>query len=248
MIRTRKAYICIFDYPDDLDVEKYARYLPRVRAEKMMKISHEGARRQSMAAEFAYRAARIAAWKDVSLRGEQLFMEDPAEWTAGDYCYGTNGKPELSLGFMSITHTDGVAAAAFSFAPVGIDAEAYRNVNEKLAKKALAPCEYERWQKADDRSLAFLYNWTAKESYLKLTGEGIGGGMAEVMIDPFAKTVTKPNTDRRCRYTQLMLKDEDGSTGKTRAILTVCCDPGIEPVFIWFSDPIRLLIYLNMLR
>ena len=247
MIRNRKAYICIFEYPDDLDTERIGRFLSPARREKLAVITHEGAKKQSAAAELAYHAARMMAWKDVQNGEENVFIEDPAEWTNADYSYGAKGKPELPFGFMSITHTDGLAAAAFSFAPVGIDAEAYRTVSEKLAKRVLSINEYGKYLASDDRSLFLLRYWTVKESFLKLTGEGIFGGMNEVTVDMRTDSVFREQDNKSYRFSQLeFLNGTDAN--KRRTVVTACCPAGIEPVFMTFSDTVRLLIYINAIR
>lgn len=88
-----------------------------------------------------------------------------------------SGKPVAFVGhrevFVSISHSGDFVAAAFAGTPVGIDLEVKREVNPNLLKRALTPAELEFVKTDED----FLKIWTAKEAYLKLTGEGLSGLM-----------------------------------------------------------------------
>jgi len=94
------------------------------------------------------------------------FSDDP-------YFYDTNGKPQLkgNIGHISLSHSGGFAVCAFSDIPVGTDIEVLRIISASIVKRILSP--QESCIPFDDKSL--LVKWTIKESYLKLTGEGISG-------------------------------------------------------------------------
>lgn len=83
--------------------------------------------------------------------------------------------------FVSISHSDDFVACAVSDTPVGIDLEAKREVKPSLFK-ALKADELRFLKENEDESSAFLKIWTAKEAYLKITGEGLAGlDKAEVL-------------------------------------------------------------------
>ncbi|MBQ3079149.1 MAG: 4'-phosphopantetheinyl transferase superfamily protein [Clostridia bacterium] len=86
------------------------------------------------------------------------------------YEYRENGKPFLRDGFngyISIAHAGLSGACAWSHEPVGMDFErADRNVIA-VKRRILSPEEAE----APDEAL--LAKWCVKESYVKLTGEGL---------------------------------------------------------------------------
>lgn len=86
----------------------------------------------------------------------------------------SNGKPVfkgLPIHF-NISHCKGMVACALAPCPVGVDVESGRLVTEALIKKVCATWEkdYIRGQEQEER---FLRIWTLKESYLKMTGEGL---------------------------------------------------------------------------
>lgn len=96
-----------------------------------------------------------------------------------------SGKPKAYVGdkeiFISISHSGDFVACALSTATVGIDIEVKREVSDGLARRALSRDEYayvtafEGDFSAKEQNEAFFRIWTAKEAYLKLTGEGLAG-------------------------------------------------------------------------
>lgn len=76
--------------------------------------------------------------------------------------------------FVSITHSGDFVAAAVSDTSVGIDLEVKKELKPSVFK-ALSKEELEYAEKSKDKNHTFLRIWTAKEAYLKLTGEGLKG-------------------------------------------------------------------------
>lgn len=96
-----------------------------------------------------------------------------------------SGKPVAEVKgnevFVSLTHSGNFVACALSNNPVGIDLEVKRYFNPRVLK-ALCDAEREFVAKSKDEATAFLKIWTAKEAYLKMTGEGLAGfSKAEVL-------------------------------------------------------------------
>jgi len=96
-----------------------------------------------------------------------------------------SGKPVAEVKgnevFVSLTHSGNFVACALSNNPVGIDLEVKRDFNPRVLK-ALCDAEREFVAKSKDEAIAFLKIWTAKEAYLKMTGEGLAGfSKAEVL-------------------------------------------------------------------
>ncbi len=96
-----------------------------------------------------------------------------------------SGKPVAEVKgnevFVSLTHSGNFVACALSNTPVGIDLEVKRDFNPRVLK-ALCDAECEFVAKSKDEAIAFLKIWTAKEAYLKMTGEGLAGfSKAEVL-------------------------------------------------------------------
>jgi 4'-phosphopantetheinyl transferase len=111
-----------------------------------------------------------------------------------EFDYSDRGKPSLSdihgqinLQF-NLSHSQELALYAFTNTQkVGIDLEYCRPMSdaENIAKRFFSTNEY-KWISSftgDAQQSAFFRCWTAKEAYLKATGEGIGGALERIEID-----------------------------------------------------------------
>ena len=108
---------------------------------------------QSACAELAF---LLAARDGLSRDGKSIY-----------YHYGWNGKPVMSRaedGFLSLSHADWVGLCAWASFPVGADVEAESRSLKGLERRLRSPED-------DEADLVKL--WCAKESYVKLTGEGL---------------------------------------------------------------------------
>ena len=85
--------------------------------------------------------------------------------------------PEIQF---SVTHSGGCWACAFSRQPVGLDLQVSQPVWEGgLARRFFHPREAEFLSVHPEE---FFRVWTAKESYVKLTGRGIDDGFHEFSV------------------------------------------------------------------
>ena len=125
-------------------------------------IKNERVRLQKFAAELALSYA---------LSGKKLL---PPE-----YSYAENGKPVIEGGFISLSHSAGFAACAYSDCPVGVDIEAYRRINTNISRKILSEGELAEFLAGGDEGY-LLKKFVMKEAYLKMTGEGIFKSPASV--------------------------------------------------------------------
>lgn len=91
------------------------------------------------------------------------------------------GQPELRiddrgpvLGFLSISHSSGYAAAAFDQSPLGIDLERVIDPAPSLIETALSEAERDQLHglAGPARAAAFTRVWCAKEAYAKWLGRG----------------------------------------------------------------------------
>jgi len=76
----------------------------------------------------------------------------------------------------NISHSEGLGALAISYdAPVGVDVEAIRPIEEGDIAWALSPTERERLAQkgAADQLETFFRFWTLKEAFMKATGLGV---------------------------------------------------------------------------
>ncbi len=134
-----------------LDPNKYESVISARRKERIVNARTESIARQQLGAELAF----LAAARHIGI---------PAEY---DYLPDGRPQPKADGYYMSLTHTEGLAACVIAKTPAGIDAEADREIRPSLARKILAAEET-----GDLREI-----WIKKESYLKRTGEGIRRAM-----------------------------------------------------------------------
>lgn len=107
-----------------------------------------------------------------------------------------NGKPypvDIDIHF-NISHCEDYVVCVIDNKPIGIDIEKIRPVNMKIAKRffneqeqkyvfGFAPDEEAFEKEADGETLKrFFEVWTAKEAYLKYTGEGICADLKQVAV------------------------------------------------------------------
>jgi 4'-phosphopantetheinyl transferase len=103
--------------------------------------------------------------------------------------YGTWGKPSVDgITFNASNSADCVLIALTADeGDLGVDLEAIRPLSDRDALVAhfFRPDERALWDALPEpqRDEAFFRWWTAKEAYLKATGEGLGGAAPELGID-----------------------------------------------------------------
>jgi len=131
------------------------------------------------------------------LLGEAL-KADPSRLRFGA---GPAGKPALAAGWsgstaasegipplhFNLSHSGDMAAVAVcKELDVGLDIEAFRPVDDGLARRffdAREADQLEAIQRAEHREAAFFSLWTAKEACLKATGWGIAEGLETFVFD-----------------------------------------------------------------
>ena len=99
-----------------------------------------------------------------------------------------NGKlylPGVDDFFFSLSHSGEYAACVVSDVPVGVDIQKKRETKANIAKRFFRLEESERIAKEPQEKQAdmFFRYWTGKESYLKLTGQGLSGGLDNFFVD-----------------------------------------------------------------
>jgi len=92
-----------------------------------------------------------------------------------------NGKPYFSNAeiHFNLSHTGSTVVAAFSGSAVGIDIEPVGRGRDfvGIARRFFDPSEADAISRSHDEE-QFLWLWTGKEAMLKLSGEGISGGLS----------------------------------------------------------------------
>jgi 4'-phosphopantetheinyl transferase len=122
------------------------------------------------------RAAREALMAAAVLHGYEL-IELPRD---------EHGAPLPENGhYWSITHTRDLVAGATAPWPVGVDVERVRRVSDDVRDEAASNAELMLVAARFEETLeeAFTRIWSAKEAFLKLTGEGLGG-LSRCLVAP----------------------------------------------------------------
>lgn len=102
--------------------------------------------------------------------------------------YGKNGKPYLDGVkdlYFNMSHSGELAVCAIAPCEVGCDVEKIRDRRQAVARRFFTPKEYEAILSQEDekaRQRLFFRFWTLKESFLKVTGEGLRLGMDSFQI------------------------------------------------------------------
>jgi len=145
--------------------------------------------RRAYAARCKRALDRAAAAVGFLLVSKALGDADPA-FTPADWATGEHGKPFLpgsSLHF-SLSHSDGLCAAAVSDRPIGLDVELIRPLRAALLPRFCTPEEIGRAERDPDLAVEL---WTKREARAKENGRGIGqnlvalpiGGVASVRLE-----------------------------------------------------------------
>lgn len=156
-------YLKTSDLKLDFD---FSKVLSKTRKEKLNSISNEELRVQSICAELLLQYAFKEYGFDIPKQYEYL----------------GNGKPVSSDVFFSITHTKGAVMVAVANNVVGIDLEKKKDLEPLLAKKILTKDEFEFYQN-NQAGEYLLDSFVRKESYFKMTGEGIGNNLTKESVD-----------------------------------------------------------------
>lgn len=97
--------------------------------------------------------------------------------------YGRYGKPflkEYPEVFFSISHCKCGCAVVVADELVGIDIENIVPFSWDVAKRVCCPEELDVLKQSTDKEREFIRMWTMKESFLKMTGEGIAGDLKSI--------------------------------------------------------------------
>lgn len=110
--------------------------------------------------------------------------------------YTKSGKlyfPDLNEFYVNLSHAGDYAVCAYDKEEIGVDVEAVRTYQERVAARLATDPEKQYFDRCTDkeRDIAFSKWWTKKECAVKLTGMGIAGLVdkdketAEIFIKEF---------------------------------------------------------------
>lgn len=179
-------------YVDDriweFDLDAGLAEISEQRREQALRFKHELGRRQCVLAYLLLKRA---------LREAYGITENPV------FAYGEHGKPALvghpDIHF-NLSHCREAVVCAVSNRPVGVDVESVGRYRESLVRYTMSEAEQQAIREADDPALTFTRLWTMKEARLKLTGEGIGHALKDVLDDASFHYETVVSADRKYVY------------------------------------------------
>ena len=115
-----------------------------------------------------------------------------------DIAYEEGGKPYLvkypKLHF-NLSHSGDYVCCAVGDVPVGVDIQKLVEIREGVAGRFFTDEDNERLAKCTEkeREKLFFRMWSIKESYIKLTGKGLSGGLDHFEIDWQRKGILERN-------------------------------------------------------
>lgn len=120
--------------------------------------------------------------------GQELFSADMLteayQKLKKQLVYGTHGKPALSGNLaphFNTSHSGKYAVCALSEVSCGIDIQEKKELrNRRIFEKILSPKEQKEVLLSTDQTAVFYKYWARKESFLKLTGQGITVDLREI--------------------------------------------------------------------
>lgn len=147
------------------------------RKEKILRISGEEEKGRSLAAGCLLHYG-LCRELDLSPADTKAFLID----------YGAEGKPflmEYPEIHFNLSHSGEYVCCAFAREPIGADIQKITAVKKGIAERFFTEEDNKRLLKCRDgeREELFFRMWSIKESYIKLTGKGIGRGLDSFEIN-----------------------------------------------------------------
>ena len=141
-----------------------------------------------------------------------------------------NGKPSFSSAplFFSLSHSNGLAFAALSDEPIGLDLEFIDSSRAflKIAERFFSTEEYEKIANSSRQDFDFFSLWTKYEAMAKMSGRGL----SEICSSPLSSS--------------LFFKQFELKNGGDTAILSICTKNSFECPEIY--DPYKELIFYEL--
>ena len=145
--------------PDPAFAPELLKYLPKRRADDVLRIMPEEGRKQRLGAGLLL----TKVLKEHGAAPEEVY-------------YDTGGKPRHEKVKFSLSHSGELVALALSDSgEVGCDVEKIREVPENVIRIFSEKEQAALNELTDERKKHFFRLWTMRESYLKMTGEGLSG-------------------------------------------------------------------------
>ena len=188
-----KLYVAdISNLPDPLLVPDELKKLPMERQQRIHNMQQEKSRKQSMGVGLLLQKV-LALYH---MQDSQVFI-------------GEHGKPMIEGLEFSLAHSGNLVICAVSDKPIGCDVEEIRKAPKGVAKRYFSESEqaYLSRFSEEEYDKEFFKLWTMKESYVKMTGEGIAQTLEkfEVVVGERAR-VLRDGAVQDCFLQDLVLE------------------------------------------
>lgn len=163
--------IYINDHTEELDIAPALAKVSPQRREQALRFRFDAGRRLSLS---AYLLLMEGLEKEYGITEPPLLG------------YSPEGKPFLVHYpdiYFNLSHSGNVALCAISDQPVGADVEVPRKISPELISYTMSDEEQQQINTSPDPIMQFLYFWTRKEAFLKLTSKGIRNDMRRVLAE-----------------------------------------------------------------
>ncbi len=150
-----------------------------------------------------------------ALKKETEVPADGSDFTAAfpELEYSPKGKPTLKDHpelFFSLSHSGDYALCAMGHVPVGADLQQFRSSSLKIVDRFYTKEEQEyvnSFGSSEEQIHTFFHIWSAKEALLKLTGQGLSGGMENIKVNLKALSCTyEKDDDKKEAYLEIPLE------------------------------------------
>ncbi len=130
---------------------------------------------------------------------------------------GINGKPEADGIFFNISHSGDYVIGVASDTPIGCDIEKMEKAPIEIADKFFCNNEKEYILRHSNIDFAFWKMWTLKESYMKMTGEGMSLPLNKFFVEAdFDISVYRNNIKQNCIFRHFVYDDHSISVCKKK--------------------------------
>lgn len=120
--------------------------------------------------------------------------------------YGYNGKPECEDIYFNVSHSGNYVIGVAGDVSVGCDIEYIVEAPIEVANYYFHSSEIDFIQKSNNKSKAFWKLWTLKESYMKMTGEGVSLSLNSFNVEIGNKIIVYRNgVKQNCTFKHLWL-------------------------------------------
>ena len=131
-------------------------------------------------------------------------------FSAENVTIGLNGKPECEGVYFNLSHSGDMVLCVVSDIPVGCDIEKVTDTPLEVANRYFSERErryIDEAQNIPEVNRRFFRLWTMKESYLKMTGEGMNLSPERIEIDLNALTVLRDGVLQSCTLKNIPHED-----------------------------------------